>query len=42
MPMSKKVDLATAQRMMKSPNKKTARRGLRVIKEYKQQQKGIK
>ena len=39
--MLEKLDLLTAKRMMKSPNRKTARRGLRVIKEYKQQQKGI-
>jgi hypothetical protein len=40
--MANKNDLATAQRMMKSPNKKTARRGLRIIKEYKKQLKGIR
>jgi hypothetical protein len=40
--MSIKTDLATARRLMKSPNKKTARRGLKIIKQYKKQLKGIK
>lgn len=40
--MSKKISLAEARRMMKSPNKKTARRGLRVIKNHKKILRGIK
>lgn len=32
--MKAKMDLATAHRMKKSPNKKTARRALAVIKEH--------
>lgn len=40
--MANKTDLSTARRMMKSPNKKTARRGLQLIKQHKKQQKGIK
>lgn len=40
--MTVKTDLSTARRMMKSPNKKTARRGLKLIKQYKHQQKGIR
>lgn len=39
--MSKKSDLSIAYRMLKSPNKKTARRGLKIIKQYKKNQKGI-
>lgn len=40
--MPEKTDLATARRMMKSPNKITARRGLKVIKEVKKLRKGLK
>lgn len=40
--MAEKVDLSTARRMMKSPNKKTARRGLKWIKQHKKYRKGIK
>ncbi|SFK43903.1 hypothetical protein SAMN04488569_103417 [Marinilactibacillus piezotolerans] len=40
--MAEKKDLATARRMMKSPNKITARRGLKVIKEVKRLRKGLK
>lgn len=39
--MPEKTDLATARRMMKSPNKKTARRGLKVIKNHKKRQRGV-
>ncbi|MEC6747927.1 putative metal homeostasis protein [Marinilactibacillus sp. XAAS-LB27] len=40
--MPEKKDLATARRMMKSPNKKTARRGLQVVKEAKRIRRGLK
>ncbi|WP_179128565.1 putative metal homeostasis protein [Marinilactibacillus piezotolerans] len=40
--MPEKKDLATARRMMKSPNKVTARRGLRIIKEAKKLRRGLK
>lgn len=33
--MAEKTDVSTARRMMKSPNKKTARRGLKIIKQMK-------
>lgn len=39
--MSQKINLSVAYRMLKSPNKKTARRGLKMIKQYKKNQKGI-
>lgn len=40
--MAEKQDLAVAYRLMKSPNKKTARRGLKMIKQHKKKLKGIK
>ncbi|EXJ24437.1 hypothetical protein ADIAL_0176 [Alkalibacterium sp. AK22] len=40
--MPEKTDLSTARRLMKSPNKKTARRGLKVIKQFKKTQRGVK
>lgn len=40
--MSEKTDLATARRMMKSPNKRTAKRGLKAIKEAKRVKRGLK
>ncbi|MFL2075502.1 putative metal homeostasis protein [Marinilactibacillus psychrotolerans] len=40
--MPEKTDLATTRRMMKSPNKKTARRGLKIIKETKRLKRGLK
>lgn len=39
--MAKKADLSVAYRMLKSPNKKTARRGLKIIKQHKRQLKGL-
>lgn len=40
--MPEKTDVSTAYRLMKSPNKKTARRGLKIIKQMKRMKKGIK
>lgn len=40
--VAEKQDLAVAYRLMKSPNKKTARRGLKMIKQHKKKLKGIK
>ncbi|SFC59137.1 hypothetical protein SAMN04488102_1127 [Alkalibacterium subtropicum] len=40
--MAEKKDVSTARRMMKSPNKKTARRGLKVIKQLKKIKRGVK
>lgn len=40
--MPEKTDVSTAYRMMKSPNKKTARRGLKIIKQVKRVKRGIK
>lgn len=40
--MAEKNDVSTAYRMMKSPNKKTARRGLKIIKQVKRVKRGIK
>lgn len=39
--MAEKKDLNTARRLMKSPNKKTARRGLKLIKNMKKRQRGV-
>lgn len=40
--MTEKKDLSSAERRMKSPNIRTKKRALRIIKEYKKKQKGIK
>ncbi|MDZ7836033.1 MAG: putative metal homeostasis protein [Alkalibacterium sp.] len=40
--MAEKTDVSTARRMMKSPNIKTARRGLKVIKQMKKLKRGVK
>ncbi|WP_177244009.1 putative metal homeostasis protein [Alkalibacterium sp. 20] len=40
--MAEKRDVSTARRIMKSPNKKTARRGLRVIKQLKKLKRGVR
>jgi hypothetical protein len=40
--MAEKTDVSTARRMMKSPNKKTARRGLKIIKQMKRIKRGVR
>ncbi|GAA0492304.1 hypothetical protein IRB23SM22_14410 [Alkalibacterium sp. s-m-22] len=40
--MAEKTDVSTARRMMKSPNKKTARRGLKIIKQMKKIKRGVR
>ncbi|WP_162252178.1 putative metal homeostasis protein [Limosilactobacillus gastricus] len=40
--MTKMMDLSTAYRMLRSPNIKTLKRALRVIKEHKKRKRGMK
>lgn len=42
MSIAEKTDVSTARRMMKSPNKKTARRGLKIIKQMKKIKRGVR